>query len=82
VTAVVSLLGQKSARGALPTLRAATDPDVQGGEYYGPRGLFELRGAPTRRQSSDRSHDVAVASRLWEVSEQLTGVGYPLGGRS
>jgi hypothetical protein len=82
VTAVVSLLGQKSARGALPTLRAATDPDVQGGEYYGPRGLFELRGAPTRRQSSDRSHDVAVASRLWDVSEQLTGVSYPLGGRS
>jgi NAD(P)-dependent dehydrogenase (short-subunit alcohol dehydrogenase family) len=82
VTAVVSLLGQKSARGALPTLRAATDPDVQGGEYYGPRGLFELRGAPTRRQSSDRSHDVAVAARLWDVSEQLTGVSYPLGGRS
>ena len=70
------LLAQKPAMGALPTLYAATAPDVQGGDYYGPSGWQELRGYPIRVQSSDRSHDTAVAARLWTVSEELTGIRY------
>ena len=69
-------IGQKPAMGALPALYAATAPDVQGGDYYGPNGWLELGGYPTEVQSSDRSHDTAVATKLWAVSEELTGVRY------
>jgi NAD(P)-dependent dehydrogenase (short-subunit alcohol dehydrogenase family) len=69
-------LAQKPEMGALPTLYAATAPQVQGGEYFGPAGWQELRGYPARVRSSDRSHDRAVAARLWSVSEELTGVRY------
>ncbi|WP_040700901.1 oxidoreductase [Nocardia vinacea] len=72
--AIARLFGRTPAMGALPTLRAATDPDVQGGEYYGPSGLFEIQGHPVRVESSARSHDVRLQERLWEVSEKLTGV--------
>ena len=70
------IIGQKPEMGALPTLYAATAPDVQGGDYYGPRGWLELRGHPTKVQSSDRSHDAAVAAKLWTASEELTGIRY------
>jgi NAD(P)-dependent dehydrogenase (short-subunit alcohol dehydrogenase family) len=70
------LIGQKPEMGALPALYAATAPDVQGGGYYGPRSWGGLRGYPTTARPSDRSHDVAVAARLWAVSEELTGVRY------
>lgn len=69
-------LGQKPEMGALPALYAATAPDVQGGDYYGPGGWQELGGYPIKVQSSARSHDMAVAARLWTVSEELTGVRY------
>jgi NAD(P)-dependent dehydrogenase (short-subunit alcohol dehydrogenase family) len=72
------LLGQQPEMGALPTLYAAVAPDVRGGDYYGPGGLGELRGYPVRVRSSERSHDAGVAARLWTVSEELTGVRYPL----
>jgi hypothetical protein len=62
--------------GALPTLYAATAPNVQGGDYYGPDGFLELRGHPTKVQSSGRSYDEVVAAKLWTVSEELTGVRY------
>jgi NAD(P)-dependent dehydrogenase (short-subunit alcohol dehydrogenase family) len=65
--------------GALPTLRAATDPGVFGGQYFGPDGFAEMRGYPKVVASSGRSHDVDVQRRLWAVSEELTGVGYPAG---
>jgi NAD(P)-dependent dehydrogenase (short-subunit alcohol dehydrogenase family) len=65
--------------GALPTLRAATDPGVLGGQYFGPDGFAEMRGYPKVVASSSRSHDVDVQRRLWTVSEELTGVVYPLG---
>jgi NAD(P)-dependent dehydrogenase (short-subunit alcohol dehydrogenase family) len=65
--------------GALPLVRAALDPEAHGGEYYGPAGRMELRGAPVRRESSAASHDAELASRLWAVSEELTGVHYPKG---
>ncbi|MDA2991337.1 MAG: SDR family NAD(P)-dependent oxidoreductase [Actinomycetota bacterium] len=64
--------------GALPTLRAATDPAVRGGQYYGPDGFRELRGYPKLVTSNKQSQDVAVQERLWTVSEELTGVSYPV----
>jgi NAD(P)-dependent dehydrogenase (short-subunit alcohol dehydrogenase family) len=70
-------IGQKPVMGALPALYAATAPDVHGGDYFGPAGWLELRGSPTKVQSSDRSHDRAAAVRLWAISEQLTGIRYP-----
>ena len=62
--------------GALPTLYAATASDVQGGDYFGPGGLMEMRGYPKKVKSNDRSYDEQAAARLWEVSEALTGVSY------
>lgn len=66
--------------GALPALRAATDPSAQGGEYYGPRGhglrRSFLTGYPAVVKSTDRSHDEADQARLWQTSEELTGVSY------
>jgi NAD(P)-dependent dehydrogenase (short-subunit alcohol dehydrogenase family) len=72
-----SLISQSAAMGALPTLRAATDPGVLGGEYYGPDGFGETCGYPKVVASSDKSHDVGLQRRLWAVSEELTGVVYP-----
>jgi len=69
---------QSSAMGALPTLRAATDPGAQGGEYYGPAGFGEFTGPARRVQSSARSRDGEAARRLWDESERLTGVTYPV----
>jgi len=63
--------------GALPTLRAATAPDVQGTDYYGPGKRMEMVGYPKKVQSNGRSHDAAVAAKLWTVSEEMTGVAYP-----
>lgn len=67
---------QSAAMGALPTLRAATDPAAHGGEYFGPGGFMEMRGYPKRVESNGKSHNLADAQKLWEVSEQLTGVQY------
>ncbi len=64
--------------GALPTLRAATDPGVQGGQYWGPDGFREMRGYPELVTSSEQSRDVAIQERLWTVSEELTGVKFPV----
>jgi hypothetical protein len=67
---------QSSAMGALPSIRAAVDPEVSGGQYFGPDGPDERKGYPVVVQSSAASHNEADARRLWEVSEQLTGVRY------
>jgi hypothetical protein len=64
--------------GALPTLRAATDPAARGGEYYGPDGFQEVRGYPKVVRSSSQSHDAELQRRLWTVSEELTGVTFPV----
>ena len=71
-------LEQSAELGALPTLRAATDPNASGGDYYGPGGFAELNGYPELVASNGRSHDVDVAGRLWAVSAQLTGVTVPV----
>lgn len=65
--------------GTLPTLRAAFDEEATGGEYYGPKGFMEMRGYPVKVKSNDLSKDEKVAEKLWEVSEELTDVGYVFG---
>lgn len=77
VTPLVGRLFQSAAMGALPTLRAATDPAAFGGQYYGPDGFMEQGGHPKVVASSDQSHDTDIQQRLWAVSEELTGVAYP-----
>jgi NAD(P)-dependent dehydrogenase (short-subunit alcohol dehydrogenase family) len=76
--AVTPLISQPAAMGALPTLRAAADPGVLGGQYYGPGGLGERTGHPRLVTSSAPSYDVALQRRLWAVSEELTGVSFPV----
>ena len=71
-------LAQRAAIGALGTLRAATDPAVRGGDYYGPGRWRGERGYPVRVSSSERSHDEGAQRRLWQESERLTGVGYAI----
>ena len=62
--------------GGMPLLRAATDPAVRGGEYYGPSGFQEFKGSPVRVESNPMSHDAALQQRFWRRSEQDTGVVY------
>jgi NAD(P)-dependent dehydrogenase (short-subunit alcohol dehydrogenase family) len=71
-------LVQTAELGALPTLRAAVDPDARGGDFYGPTGRFQYTGSPARVDPSPRAHDPVAQRRLWDVSEQLTGVSYGL----
>jgi NAD(P)-dependent dehydrogenase (short-subunit alcohol dehydrogenase family) len=72
-------LFQGADMGALPTLRAATDPGVLGGQYFGPDGFGEQRGYPKVVASSVASHDTDAQRRLWTVSEELTSVVAPVG---
>ena len=71
------LFAQSAEQGALPTVYAATAPDVPGGSYVGPDGIGELRGRPTLVRPSRAAQDEQTAHRLWEISEELTGVRYP-----
>ena len=66
--------GQSAAKGALPTLRAATDPSAVGGDFFGPRGIGETRGRPVTVGSTRGARDPEAMRRLWEMSEELTGV--------
>ncbi len=72
------IFAQSQEMGALPTLYAATSADIQGGEYIGPDGFLSQRGYPQVARSSRASHNELVAKRLWEVSEELTGVQFGL----
>jgi NAD(P)-dependent dehydrogenase (short-subunit alcohol dehydrogenase family) len=63
--------------GILPALFAATSPQAEGGGYYGPRGIGEVTGATARARIPDRAKNPADLKRLWDISEQLTGVVYP-----
>jgi NAD(P)-dependent dehydrogenase (short-subunit alcohol dehydrogenase family) len=76
--AIAPLITQSAAMGALPTLRAATDSGVLGGQYYGPDGFGEQRGYPKVVASSAASHDTEAQRRLWAVSEELTSVVSPV----
>jgi NAD(P)-dependent dehydrogenase (short-subunit alcohol dehydrogenase family) len=70
------LLAQSAAMGALPTLYAATYPGLEGGSYVGPDGFMENRGHPKPVGSTAAARDESVAARLWQVSEDLTGVSF------
>lgn len=70
------LLAQDAAMGALPSLYAATAPDVRGGDYFGPDSWFEMRGHPRLVGTTARARDEQVAARLWLASEELTGVRF------
>jgi protochlorophyllide reductase len=72
-------LGQSAAGGALPVLCAATSSSVRSGQYIGPAHLFGLSGPPRLARPSRAARDPAAAARLWEASEELTGVQYPVG---
>jgi NAD(P)-dependent dehydrogenase (short-subunit alcohol dehydrogenase family) len=69
---------QPATMGALPTLRAATDPGATGGAYYGPDGFMQFTGAPVLVRSSVRSQNADVQRRLWAESEKLTQVSFPV----
>ena len=70
--AMNAVMGQSAAAGALPQIYAATMPDVAGDEYFGPDGLGETRGGPTRVGRSDAAKDAGMARRLWDVSTEQT----------
>ena len=72
------LFAMKPADGALPTLRAATDPAATGGIYYGPSRFMEMNGPPVVARINARARDEEMAARLWTLSEQLTGVRFAL----
>ncbi len=74
---MMNFLAQSSETGSLPQLYAATAPDVKGGEFYGPDSFY-IRGYPTKIKGSGASNDMNTAGRLWDVSEALTGITYPL----
>jgi NAD(P)-dependent dehydrogenase (short-subunit alcohol dehydrogenase family) len=71
------LVSQSAADGALPTLFAATSPEAKPGGYYGPKGLLELKGPPGDAVISPRARDRDIATKLWRVSEDLTGAHFP-----
>ena len=73
---------QPAAQGALPTLYAATSPQATPGAYYGPDKFNEIRGYPTLAKPPIQACDASVAARLWDVSEQLTGVRFVPTGNS
>ena len=75
---VAARLGQRPETGALPLMYAATSPDAEGGEYFGPGGPAEQFGPPVRVHSSRRSRTPDDAARLWAISEELTGVRYDI----
>lgn len=70
------LIAQGQDMGALPTLFAAVDPNVKGCDYIGPTGMGGMRGYPEKVMSNNKSYDETLAKRLWQVSEELTGVVY------
>jgi hypothetical protein len=72
----MNLITQPAAMGALPSLRAATDPDVRGNQYYGPDGFMQSRGYPVPVDRSERAKDAPTARLLWDMSEDLAGVRF------
>ena len=70
------LFSQSAENGALPTLFAATSPQAKPGGYYGPNGLSELKGPPAPAGIMPQARDAAAAARLWDVSQQLTGISF------
>lgn len=74
--ALQPLISHSAAEGALPTVMAATLPTARGGDYYGPRGVMEMKGPPGPAKIKPQALDADVASQLWALSEQMTGVTF------
>ena len=72
----VKLFAQPASKGALPTIFAATDGSLKGGEYIGPDGFMNMSGNPKISSEGSKRFDSEVAAKLWRVSEELTGVDY------
>ncbi len=72
------IMAQSAAMGALPSLYAATNPEVRGADYIGPHALGGWRGYPVKVKSNALSYDESIAVRLWDVSEKLTGIQSPI----
>jgi NAD(P)-dependent dehydrogenase (short-subunit alcohol dehydrogenase family) len=68
--------GHTPMMGALPILYAATDPETEGGAFYGVEGLIQRAGSPRKRKTTRRSYNRETAKRLWETTEELTGVSF------
>ncbi len=66
-------------QGTLPTLYAATEPTAQGGEYFGPDGIYEMRGYPAPAKIAKQANDEEARDRLWQIAEELTGVTFEIG---
>jgi len=75
---LMGFVAQPAGKGALPTLYAATHPDLRGGECIGPDGPGNTKGNPVLTNDASKLFNQALATRLWNVSEELTGVKYPI----
>ncbi len=73
---IAPFMTHSPAYGAKPTLMAALADHVKGGEYFGPKGHNEMKGRPGKAMSTSLANNTEVARRLWEVSEELTGIKY------
>ena len=73
-----NFFAQDITMGALPTLYAAVGPDVKSGNYFGPSGFMEMKGYPKRVETNSLSKDKNIVKKLWDVSEELTGVKFSL----
>ena len=72
--ALNNVFSQKPEMGALPMLYAATAPEAEGGDYFGPDGRLGWKGYPKKVESSEDSHNMEDAKKLWKISEKLTGI--------
>ncbi len=71
-------MGMKPENGALSMIYAATAPEAEGGAYYGPNGRLGIKGYPKKVKSNEKSHNLELAKRLWEVSEDLTCIKFSI----
>jgi hypothetical protein len=74
----VNPLVMTPAQAAWTTLRAAVDPEAGNGSYWGPAGCFEMKGPPAPAYVPKRAQNHATAQKLWQVSEALTQVAFPV----
>jgi len=75
---LMGIVAQPAVKGALPTLYAATHPDLRGGEYIGPDGPGNTKGNPVMTDDVSKLFNSELSTRLWDISEELTGVVYPI----
>lgn len=74
--ALTDIVMESPEMGAMPGLRAATDPQAKGGDYYGPGGFMGMRGYPEAKKPAKSADNEVLAQGLWERSAELTGVQY------